>query len=605
LNDAPTINDLHGDSVSYNKNQGMVLLDVGAADGGTAATVTDPENAVNFAGGYLSVEIAGGGDKNEDLLGISNAGGISVVGDDYKGDVYYQGNKFGTYTVAGNGDELMVNFLNDKATTNAAEALIRSIAYENTNSVSPQSGERVIRFTMYDGDGPDGTSVAYDTYVNVNQNRAPEVQDGIADWDDMMLNAVNRYTIPDAAFNDPDGPTDDDHLTYTAKVVDANGNVAGDLPGWLNLGESGTFVGMPLNLDDFVDGKISIQVTATDPGGLYTETTFDILAPSDVNHAPYFEDANPGFLISEHEVITGDPLEGQSVSDPTLTGTTYTYTKVGDTPERIFITASDPDADTLSYRVVGGTGAGNFAINATTGEIRLTSTGANTPTPNVWDDLNYETGPKAFTLDIVAEDEHGVVTADPATVVIFVADENDVPDPADTIPIQVYKPSVMGSPYIYDVENPNPTWVEQIRIFEDEDGDKLKYRAEITKPAGMTSNWLTFDTVNSRFTGVLPDGLSAGTYTYSITLYADDGEAEVGATFQLDLIISDSGARDAVRYLDMYDSDGLPADAEEAMELNELVMYAQAEDVPAEDAELYDVLALLEQQGFEPEDARA
>jgi hypothetical protein len=319
-----------------------------------------------------------------------------------------------------------------------------------------------------------------------------------------------------------------------------------------------------------------------------------------VNHAPVFDDANPGFLISEHETITGQPLDGQSVADPTLVGSTYTYTKVGDAPERIRITASDPDADSLTYRIVGGTGAGNFAINASTGEIRLTGTGANTP--QTTDDLNYETGPKAFTLEVVAEDEHGVVTANPATVVIFVADENDNPV-ANIIPIQSAKPSVMGDTYLYDVENPNEMW-GQVVAFDDEDGDDLKYRAEITKPAGMTSNWLTFDTVENRFSGVFPTGLSAGTYTYSITLFADDGEVEVGNTFQLELIISSNGLRDAVRYLDMYDGDGLPLDAEESMELNEFVMYAQAEEVPA-DAELYDVLAMLEQQGIEPDDARA
>jgi hypothetical protein len=416
----------------------------------------------------------------------------------------------------------------------------------------------------------------------------------------MILNAVNRYTIPDGAFDDPDGASDDDHLTYTASRVDDNGDVIGELPGWLVLGENGTFVGMPLNLNDFKDGKISVQVTATDPGGLFTTTTFDIEAPSDVNHAPVFDDVNPKYLISEHEPITGQPLDGQSMSEATFVGDEWRFTDLGETPERIRITASDPDADSLTYRIVGGTGAGNFAIDADTGEIRLTSTGANTP--QTTDDLNYETGPHAFTLEVVAEDENGVM-ADPVTVVVFVSNVNDEPVPVDNIPIQVYKPSIMGSPYIYDIENPNPNWVEQVHIFADEDGDQLSYRADITKPAGMTSNWLTFDTVNNRFTGVAPEGLAAGTYTYSITLYADDSEAEVGTTFQLDLIISSNGLRDAVRYLDMYDGDGLPLDAEESMELNEFVMYAQAEEVPA-DAELYDVLAMLE-QGVEPDNARA
>jgi hypothetical protein len=597
LNDAPVIHNLGGDSITYTKSDGLKMLDQGLVQGRVDATVSD-EDSVNFNGGYLAVEILNG-DENEDRVDISTAAGwgIGLAGN----QVYYNSKLIGTYTADPDGDHLEVSFTSDFAGTDAANALIRSIGYENTDSANPQSGDRVVRFTMYDGDGPVGTSAAYDTRVVVTGNRAPVVLDGIADWEDVILDAVNRFTIPDAAFDDPDGFTDDDHLTYTAELVDENGDSLGALPGWLVLSEDGTFTAMPMNLNDFVDGKISVKVTATDLGGLSAETVFDILEPTDINHGPVFDDANPAFLISEHEPITGDALDGQSVADPTQSNGVWTYTKLGDTPVPVKISASDIDGDTMTYRVIGGTGAGNFSIDANTGEITLTADGENSPE---WtDDLNFETGPKAFTLDIVAEDELGAVSAEPATLVIFVADENDDPL-ANTIPIQTAKPSVMGDTYIYDVENPNSLW-GQVVVFTDEDGDDLKYRAEIVKPAGMTSNWLTFDPVENRFYGKFPTTVAAGTYTYDITLYADDGEVEVGATFQLELIISDSGARDAVRYLDIYDGDGLPADAEEAMELNDFVMYAEAEDVPAEDAELYDVLALLEQQGFEPEDARA
>ncbi len=77
--------------------------------------------------------------------------------------------------------------------------------------------------------------------------------------------------------------------------------------------------------------------------------------------------------------------------------------------------ARDADAgDTLTYSITGGTGAAHFAVNAATGEIRVTNPSA----------INYEAA-TSFTLDMRVEDASGLFSTQ--TVTINITDVNEVP----------------------------------------------------------------------------------------------------------------------------------------------------------------------------------
>ncbi len=80
-----------------------------------------------------------------------------------------------------------------------------------------------------------------------------------------------------------------------------------------------------------------------------------------------------------------------------------------------FVHARDVDAgDTLTYSITGGTGAANFAVNSSTGEITVTNPSA----------INYESA-TSFTLDVRVQDVGGLFSTQ--TVTINITDVNEAP----------------------------------------------------------------------------------------------------------------------------------------------------------------------------------
>jgi len=170
VNDVPTITNLSGDSLSYAEGDGAVVIEQG---GNT--TVSDVDSA-NFDTGTLTVSISAGGDSAEDVLSIRNqgtgAGQIGVSGS----TITYGGATIGTFTGGSSGSNLAIT-LNSSATPTAVTALVQNVTYENTDTSTPTTGARTVRFTLADGDG--GTSANYDTTVTVSGvNNAPILTNG-------------------------------------------------------------------------------------------------------------------------------------------------------------------------------------------------------------------------------------------------------------------------------------------------------------------------------------------------------------------------------------------------------------------------------------------
>ncbi|MDH3700010.1 MAG: metallophosphoesterase [Alphaproteobacteria bacterium] len=157
-NSAPVIAGLAGDALPYTEGDGPVVIEQGGD-----ALVTDVDSA-DFDAGALTVSIAVG-DPAEDVLSIRDSGtpgtGIEVSGN----TVLFDGTSIGTFA-GGTGGAALVVSLNGFATTAAATALARAIAYENTDVVAPTPGPRTVQFVLTDGDG--GTSTAVDTTVTVS-----------------------------------------------------------------------------------------------------------------------------------------------------------------------------------------------------------------------------------------------------------------------------------------------------------------------------------------------------------------------------------------------------------------------------------------------------
>ncbi len=109
-------------------------------------------------------------------------------------------------------------------------------------------------------DGLESVSTTFDLTVN-NTNDAPVVDQGIVD---QMADAGSTFSlaIPSDAFFDVDVG---DTLTYTALLVDMNGDLVGDgsLSSWLSF-DGTSFTGTPLNTDA---GDIYVKVTADDGHG--------------------------------------------------------------------------------------------------------------------------------------------------------------------------------------------------------------------------------------------------------------------------------------------------------------------------------------------------
>jgi trimeric autotransporter adhesin len=163
-NTAPLITNLGGDILAYAEGDGPVKIDTGSI-----ANVSDSDSA-DFDTGQLTIRIAAGFVTNEDRLSIQNqgtgTGQIGVTGT----TVYFEGISIGSLSTNVSGSTMSIAF-NQNATTTATAALIRAIAYENTNFDTPSPGARTIIVNLNDGDG--ATSSDYSVQVNVTAVNDP------------------------------------------------------------------------------------------------------------------------------------------------------------------------------------------------------------------------------------------------------------------------------------------------------------------------------------------------------------------------------------------------------------------------------------------------
>jgi hypothetical protein len=139
----------------------------------------DDIDSTDFSGGWLKVSIVAGGTSSEDVLGIANAGAVSVSDTEAGSTVSVGGVVIGTIVGGGTGfsEDLIVQF-NDAATADRVELLVRALTYLNI-AENPSADSRLVRISLNDGDGPEIGSTDVNVHI-MGFNDAPALSDPTA-----------------------------------------------------------------------------------------------------------------------------------------------------------------------------------------------------------------------------------------------------------------------------------------------------------------------------------------------------------------------------------------------------------------------------------------
>ncbi|MEM7498869.1 MAG: Ig-like domain-containing protein [Pseudomonadota bacterium] len=148
VDDTPTIGALDGDVLAYAEGDGLVAIDAGAN-----AAVLDVDGSAtagpgDFGTGQLTLAISAGGEAAEDTLSILPSGPLTF--DDTTGALGFGGTAFGTATGGTSGSPLVIA-LTAEADVEMVDALLRAVAYRNTDEDSPVAGDRTVDFSLVNG----------------------------------------------------------------------------------------------------------------------------------------------------------------------------------------------------------------------------------------------------------------------------------------------------------------------------------------------------------------------------------------------------------------------------------------------------------------------
>ncbi|QLE87645.1 tandem-95 repeat protein [Shewanella sp. Scap07] len=194
VNDNPVINNLAGDTLNYDEDDGKQNIDISAN-----ASVTDVDST-NFNTGSLTVTIPTNKDASEDILGFDNS--VTTAGT-AGATVSVGGTNIGTLSNnIAEGNDLVVSF-NSASTPALIQALVRAITYENSDNLAPTESTRTIRLLLLDGDG--GSSGNIDTSVTVSAiNDLPVGTNQVLTPNEGQALSI---TTANFGYSDPEGDT--------------------------------------------------------------------------------------------------------------------------------------------------------------------------------------------------------------------------------------------------------------------------------------------------------------------------------------------------------------------------------------------------------------
>ncbi|NJD37367.1 MAG: DUF4347 domain-containing protein, partial [Geobacter sp.] len=328
VNDAPTLGNLDGDTITYPPLNAAMLIDKDSN-----ATVSDPDSA-DFNGGTLRVSVFFNGDAVHDVLSIKNigagAGQIGVSG----ANVSYAGTQIGSFTGGSSGADLVVT-LNASATPTATQALISAVQFNNTQA-APANNSRGIRITLSDGDG--GTSLASQVQVNIPVG-GPSFLSGSGFYISENTSLVTVMAASDAADKLP--------VTYSISPTVGGNNIDGAKFSINAAAGPQSFVAPPdyeAPTDSGGDNTYNVMVRASNKEGAYTEAA---LAVHVVNIANESSGAVPGDStgpVFGYATVNGTTLTmaytDASNLDATNTPATGAFTVSGNTVTNVAVSAA-------------------------------------------------------------------------------------------------------------------------------------------------------------------------------------------------------------------------------------------------------------------------
>ncbi|WP_290642478.1 DUF4347 domain-containing protein, partial [Aquabacterium sp.] len=433
---APVIANLSGDTLAFTEDQSAQIIDQG-----TSATIAMGDQTL-YNGGNLTVSFTAGSTAAEDVLAIRNqgtgSGQIGISGS----NVTYAGTTIGTYAGGTSGANLVIT-LNSNATDAAVTALLKNITYQNTNTSTPSTSTRTVRFVATNALGQ--TSANNDVSVTVTSvndapvNTVPAAQSvnedttlvfssgnsnliSIADVDAGSSNVQVTLTVTNGtltlsgitglSFTVGDG-TSDATMTFTGTVSAINTALAG-------MGYSPTAN---------YNGAASLTILTSDlgntgSGGTLTDSDTVAITVNAVNDAPVNnvptaqttnEDTNLTFSSGNGNLISVSDVDAASGNmQVTLTVTNGTLTLSGLTG--LSFTSGDGSADaTMTF--TGTASAINTALAGLTYAPTANYNGSDTLT--------------ILTSDLGNTGSGGTKT-DTDTVAITVTAVNDAP--VNTVP---------------------------------------------------------------------------------------------------------------------------------------------------------------------------
>ncbi|XOV78791.1 MAG: tandem-95 repeat protein [Aestuariibacter sp.] len=526
VNDAPEISNFNSDSLSYTEDDTAMAIDQNGD-----ATVTDVDNT-DFNGGTLTATISNNQVSTEDILTFTDTD-VTLSGTTSGSDITIDGVVIGTLGSAITEGNTLTAVLNEEATVARVQTLVRSIAYQNSNTSTPAESTRSVSVTLNDG-ADTSTGVTASVVVGA-ENDAPTIG-----------GTPPTNALEDVAYSFTPTASDPENDTLTFSITNQ--------PSWANFNSSsGALSGTPANND--VGNYNGIVISVSDGTTSASLPSFNIEVIN-VNDAPTIggtppttiaEDSQYSFTPSAEDVdgdqlnfsatglpdwasfnqntgrISGTPRNDDvgthsniviSVSDGEATASlpafSITVTNTNDAPSITGVpsgsatqdelysfipNASDQDGDALTFSVSNLPSWASF--DQATGEI------SGTPTN---DDVGNYTG-------IVISVSDGTASSSLPSFDITVSNVNDAPEIAGNPGTSVDG----GSNYSF-----TPT-------ASDPDNDELTFSVE------NLPDWAEFDSATGTLSGS-PGNSDAGVYS-NIVITVSDGELNASlAPFSIEVI---------------------------------------------------------------------
>ncbi len=374
------------DVASQQNFRGIVLAPddgvgaVGALGGTTSYTIGNSATAVgpsatfsdasNFMGGSLRATLSGGG-AAADTLGLLAGNNITLTGTT-SGNVLYQGNLIGTYTLtSGASSTLTVTFnpvgaetVGNTAANPVSSAAIQALIQQVTFSTSGSGGDRTVSFQVTENGGASDTAATQTVdvasnsqpLIGVTGNSQP-ITDGASTTSATNDTSFSSTPLGGSALSETYTITNSGTAALTLGTVTIGGANAADFmvtsqpAGSVAVGGTTTF---------------SVQFSPTVGGARNATISFTENDPTTTNP---FIFAVSGVATTTAQIgVTGN---SQPITDGATTTSATNDTAFGSTPlggstlsETYTISNSGPAALTLGTVTIGGINAGDFTVTS-------------------------------------------------------------------------------------------------------------------------------------------------------------------------------------------------------------------------------------------------